>query len=128
MIRHPPRSTRTYTLFPYTTLFRSGPPDQEIAFLQRGDAFRLDATIRDVRCAGFRTTRATTGESMGTQVASLDFGDDEDVRAFIDLQSDATSRVLADVLIADMAAGIDVCFRCAYTEAPRALTPPDPAR
>src|SRR3546814_19529600 len=124
MRRRPPRSTRTYTRFPYPTLFRS----QEIAFLQRGAAFRLDATIRDVRGAGFRTTRATTGESMGTQVASLDFGDDEDVRAFIDLQSDATSRVLADVLIADMAAGIDVCFRCAYTEAPRALTPPDPAR
>src|SRR3546814_3128315 len=28
MIRRPPRSTRTDTLFPYTTLFRSGPvPD-----------------------------------------------------------------------------------------------------
>src|SRR3546814_13041048 len=26
MIRRPPRSTRTYTLFPYTTLFRSGNP------------------------------------------------------------------------------------------------------
>src|SRR3546814_20969170 len=26
MIRRPPRSTRTYTLFPYTTLFRSTPP------------------------------------------------------------------------------------------------------
>src|SRR3546814_14825996 len=26
MIRRPPRSTRTYTLFPYTTLFRSVPP------------------------------------------------------------------------------------------------------
>src|SRR3546814_16808277 len=25
MIRRPPRSTRTYTLFPYTTLFRSHP-------------------------------------------------------------------------------------------------------
>src|SRR3546814_9313512 len=25
MIRRPPRSTRTYTLFPYTTLSRSGP-------------------------------------------------------------------------------------------------------
>src|SRR3546814_1897481 len=25
MIRRPPRSTRTYTLFPYTTLFRSSP-------------------------------------------------------------------------------------------------------
>src|SRR3546814_20024226 len=27
MIRRPPRSTRTDTLFPYTTLFRSHPPD-----------------------------------------------------------------------------------------------------
>src|SRR3546814_14523432 len=33
MIRRPPRSTRTDTLFPYTTLFRSagGEPDQRIA-------------------------------------------------------------------------------------------------
>src|SRR3546814_2823562 len=28
MIRRPPRSTRTDTLFPYTTLFRSHPTDQ----------------------------------------------------------------------------------------------------
>src|SRR3546814_2295987 len=28
MIRRPPRSTRTDTLFPYTTLFRSTVPDQ----------------------------------------------------------------------------------------------------
>src|SRR3546814_1064593 len=28
MILRPPRSTRTDTLFPYTTLFRSQPPDQ----------------------------------------------------------------------------------------------------
>src|SRR3546814_4990983 len=28
MIRRPPRSTRTDTLFPYTTLFRSDPLDQ----------------------------------------------------------------------------------------------------
>src|SRR3546814_1680817 len=29
MIRRPPRSTRTDTLFPYPTLFRSGPVDGE---------------------------------------------------------------------------------------------------
>src|SRR3546814_18599821 len=29
MIRHPPRSTRTDTLFPYTTLFRSGLKDTD---------------------------------------------------------------------------------------------------
>src|SRR3546814_2994313 len=38
MIRRPPRSTRTDTLFPYTTLFRSGPtpifpPDDEVRAL-----------------------------------------------------------------------------------------------
>src|SRR3546814_20409357 len=41
MIRRPPRSTRTDTLFPYTTLFRSspayGPAIQSIA-TRRGDA------------------------------------------------------------------------------------------
>src|SRR3546814_14892134 len=31
MIRRPPRSTRTDTLFPYTTLFRSPPPDAPAA-------------------------------------------------------------------------------------------------
>src|SRR3546814_16302524 len=29
MIRRPPRPTRTYTLFPYTTLFRSADPGEQ---------------------------------------------------------------------------------------------------
>src|SRR3546814_16910555 len=37
MIRRPPRSTRTDTLFPYTTLFRSLAPDERLR--RRGDAF-----------------------------------------------------------------------------------------
>src|SRR3546814_9114647 len=37
MIRRPPRSTRTDTLFPYTTLFRSGPCEvQQPAQLYQG--------------------------------------------------------------------------------------------
>src|SRR3546814_9469909 len=40
MIRRPPRSTRTVTLFPYTTLFRSGPRQPR-------------------RCQGARRTRAS---------------------------------------------------------------------
>src|SRR3546814_2464939 len=38
MIRRPPRSTRTDTLFPYTTLFRSRLPDLIIV----GDIARID--------------------------------------------------------------------------------------
>src|SRR3546814_17455130 len=47
MIRRPPRSTRTDTLFPYTTLFRSPEDvdktfnDQTIGEVDPGDAFRL---------------------------------------------------------------------------------------
>src|SRR3546814_13103441 len=35
MIRRPPRSTRTDTLFPYTTLFRSGAHDDVAELLRR---------------------------------------------------------------------------------------------
>src|SRR3546814_1848394 len=42
MIRRPPRSTRTDTLFPYTTLFRSGLEDpRELAEAQHHAAFLL---------------------------------------------------------------------------------------
>src|SRR3546814_18045428 len=52
MIRRPPRSTRTDTLFPYTTLFRSGcgSPD-------RGD--RCSCTPHD------REWRAFTADALG---------------------------------------------------------------
>src|SRR3546814_9686471 len=64
MIRRPPRSTRTDTLFPYTTLFRSGllmprsapkaPFEQLRLFVHflpcRG---RVKATIPDARQGGF---------------------------------------------------------------------------
>src|SRR3546814_17090841 len=51
MIRRPPRSTRTDTLFPYTTLFRS----EGISGGHRGrDAadrqFRVDARTADLDC------------------------------------------------------------------------------
>src|SRR3546814_18438558 len=36
MIRRPPRSTRTDTLFPYTTLFRSTVAEFEVRYLELG--------------------------------------------------------------------------------------------
>src|SRR3546814_18652128 len=38
MIRRPPRSTRTDTLFPYATRFRSGPIEASIAYHNTGSA------------------------------------------------------------------------------------------
>src|SRR3546814_15640116 len=44
MIRRPPRSTRTDTLFPYTTLFRSLVPTMMIRMLKVPDRERFDVS------------------------------------------------------------------------------------
>src|SRR3546814_7181366 len=52
MIRRPPRSTRTDTLFPYTTLFRSyAPPAFRLAMLYYADGDYTSA-VRWFRQAG----------------------------------------------------------------------------
>src|SRR3546814_3850703 len=45
MLRHPPRSTRTDTLFPYTTLFRSALSQTQATIATGSDSARLDAEI-----------------------------------------------------------------------------------
>src|SRR3546814_19212121 len=57
MIRRPPRSTRTDTLFPYTTLFRAVGDDEAVRFLPRPGilAIHLGAAVpvaREVEVAG----------------------------------------------------------------------------
>src|SRR3546814_16760821 len=46
MIRRPPRPTRTDTLFPYPTLFRSFRPSSQVGWVERSE------THRHVICAG----------------------------------------------------------------------------
>src|SRR3546814_6868073 len=68
MIRRPPRSTRTDTLFPYTTLFRStgradGPPDPRATPRWR-DSARLDALIESVRAGEGPSSAQVNGASL----------------------------------------------------------------
>src|SRR3546814_15669682 len=58
MIRRPPRSTRTDTLFPYTTLFRSGG--------RGGRARRAPELPRIARSAGPRLWRQSDGVVAGS--------------------------------------------------------------
>src|SRR3546814_6847726 len=70
MIRRPPRSTRTDTLFPYTTLFRSG----RRRGLRRGDQGRWlwpgrrggDAAIAGCGVPGFLRVQLGGGGGSGT--------------------------------------------------------------
>src|SRR3546814_1259083 len=58
MIRRPPRSTRTDTLFPYTTLFRSREPP-------RAGSDQPDTALRD---DGRRGRRAACGRHPGAEL------------------------------------------------------------
>src|SRR3546814_14172051 len=73
MIRRPPRSTRTDTLFPYTTLFRSALPARagdlalpDIANVRVGDAGRQDAVV------GADVDRADDAGDLDAFVAAIE--------------------------------------------------------
>src|SRR3546814_15079611 len=68
MIRRPPRSTRTDTLFPYTTLFRSYPPDPGRA-RQAADGRRPGRYDR--RCRPRSRSGPGTGGVAMSDLASL---------------------------------------------------------
>src|SRR3546814_3639235 len=72
MIRRPPRSTRTDTLFPYTTLFRS--PDRKRARSdpRYPDRSRPSGPTLHLRAFGHRDHRRTTGatEPVGRSAAT----------------------------------------------------------
>src|SRR3546814_4671044 len=76
MLRRPPRSTRTDTLFPYTTLFRSPAPSSD-AIGRRGPARAADRPHRQDR--GWRSSACTVGhggiEPVARRLAREDLAD-----------------------------------------------------
>src|SRR3546814_14945319 len=75
MIRRPPRSTRTDTLFPYTTLFRScpngfptiftrAPIDQAASARKRGGQGDRRRSRRQRRCRGKHKSRLQASRAM----------------------------------------------------------------
>src|SRR3546814_20737152 len=87
MLRRPPRSTRTDTLFPYTTLFRSilrGDEGEGIAGERAGDRLALDRAGR----RGDVTVEVAAGDDIDVAV-----GDDRTGRVATDVARHRTSGV-----------------------------------
>src|SRR3546814_19679987 len=84
MIRRPPRSTRTDTLFPYTTLFRS----------YKG-AFEMAATV-DYLFAFAATTRAVADHHFDAVYAA--YLEDPAVRSFLEQNNPAALEEMAERL------------------------------
>src|SRR3546814_13337715 len=71
MIRRPPRSTRTDTLFPYTTLFRS---------IAAADLHRVSEApaLEDMRQLDTETKLRLLAYCVASQITSLSFHSDRD--------------------------------------------------
>src|SRR3546814_15213946 len=76
MIRRPPRSTRTYTLFPYTTLFRSDVGSSGFDRLHAGSLRALRA-LRDLVADALAFLQAA--EALGLDCREVH----EDIRAAV---------------------------------------------
>src|SRR6059058_4896988 len=107
MIPRPPRSTRRYTLFPYTTLFRS---DVILEMLRRHDVKGGRGRIIEYHGPGLGQLRAMDRHviaNMGAELGATTtvFPSDAEVRRF--LASEGREQDWVE-LVADPDAGYDV--------------------
>src|SRR3546814_1739240 len=111
MIRRPPRSTRTDTLFPYTTLFRS----DELALAQHGDAVGhrhdLVQLVRDEDDGEALRHHGLQGGEERLDLLRRKHGgrlvEDEDAGAAVERLQDLDALALAHREVADEAPGVD---------------------
>src|SRR3546814_3086407 len=73
MIRRPPRSTRTDTLFPYTTLFRSGRRNEQ----RRGELVQLANVVRAAVLQPSGAHRRNRDQHVGQKLLTALSGDDD---------------------------------------------------
>src|SRR3546814_14254169 len=96
MLRRPPRSTLTDTLFPYTTLFRSTVLEEEVA--------------REVGRAGGAAKDAGLGQGLQTRRDTIDPGLDavDEFAVELALQIGGNRAATVDDLLQRLAAIVDV--------------------
>src|SRR3546814_3632634 len=85
MIRRPPRSTRTDTLFPYTTLFRSV---RNLLF----------AAVRARDLRGFHRARRLVGQTAGPRGGHLEIRRLKDRAAFVECRSEEHTSELQSLM------------------------------
>src|SRR3546814_18281939 len=82
MIRRPPRSTRTDTLFPYTTLFRSDAyfrPDEDRVYMPDREAFDSDEDF--ISTLGHEIVHSTGSAQRLARETLRDYFKDRTIRA-----------------------------------------------
>src|SRR3546814_18742370 len=105
MIRRPPSSTRTDTLFPYTTLFRSGSDDELVTNLHKAVGFHgahIEKQVTGARAVGHR---AVAWNRPGRRGPDDDAGPSEFVLGCLDDGKANPDRRRDVVVILDLGLG-----------------------
>src|SRR3546814_2862425 len=114
MIRRPPRSTRTDTLFPYTTLFRSPP----IGYLQRlreiCDRYGIILIFDEVITAFGRVGGATASEAWGVTPDIITMAKGL-TNAAVPMGAVAVKRELHDAVLDSVPGGIELFHGYTYS-------------
>ncbi len=92
-----------------------GAPTQEVSFFQRGSAFEGEAHIGDVSGFGFRTVTDANGVPLDTQVIRAQFGGNQVIRAYADIEPTDADRIIGDITLNNVPAGMNLCLRGADT-------------
>src|SRR3546814_11894353 len=98
MIRRPPRSTRTDTLFPYTTLFRSvprRPARREVADRVTANVEAIGHDLADVRHAVLQ--RAERAKTLRSAQDAIGIGDDLHIAAHRLVRDRIEALVINDI-------------------------------
>src|SRR3546814_6926116 len=93
MILRPPKSTRTDTLFPYTTLFRSLADEARIRDARQRDEIVAGMTADDVRHLRGEPQRISTRKNARGEVETWSYKDSEHGSVTVTLQNDAVVNV-----------------------------------
>src|SRR3546814_9826241 len=102
MIRRPPRSTRTDTLFPYTTLFRSDAyfrPDEDRVYMPDREAFDSDEDF--ISTLGHEIVHSTGSAQRLARETLRDYFKDQTIRA----REELVAEIGASFLMADLGLG-----------------------
>src|SRR3546814_10956107 len=107
MIRRPPRSTRTDTLFPYTTLFRSDAyfrPDEDRVYMPDREAFDSDEDF--ISTLGHEIVHSTGSAQRLARQTTREFFKDRTIRAPEELVAEIGTRsLMADLGLARNSGG-----------------------
>src|SRR3546814_14724303 len=98
MIRRPPRSTRTDTLVPYTTLFRSLQRNARMNFAGLGRLVGLSAPAVAERVKRLEDRGVLTGYQAQVDRAKLGYG----LTAFIRMRTSSDTYPRIDALVRDL--------------------------